>query len=139
MAEIVVTVQLENAVDRALQRRGTLPENQIRQLTLQAAVDTGAVMMVLPQDVVHKLGLTTQRTVLVRYADERTEERPVAEIVTLTIGDRAMTTECIVGPPLSEPLIGQIVLERLDLLADCQHRRLIPRPESPYYPLLKLK
>ena len=139
MGEIVVTVQLENAIDRALQRRGTLPESQVRQLTVQAVVDTGAVMLVLPQDVVHKLGLTEQRTVLVRYADERTEERPVAEIVTLTIGDRTMTTECIVGPPLSEPLIGQIVLERLDLLADCQNQQLTPRPESPYYPLLKLK
>ena len=93
----------------------------------------------LPQDIVHKLDLTEQRTVLVRYADERTEERPVAEIVTLTIGDRTMTTECIVGPPLSEPLLGQSVLERLDLLADCQNQQLTPRPESPYYPLLKLK
>ena len=139
MGEIVVSVQLENAVDRALQRRGALPETQVRQLVVEAVVDTGVVMLVLPQDVVHKLGLTTQRSVLVRYADERTEERPVAEIVTLTIGDRTMTTECIVGPPLSEPLIGQIVLERLDLLADCQHRQLTPRPESPYYPLLKLK
>jgi clan AA aspartic protease len=139
MGEIVVAVQLENAIDRALQRRGALPEGQVRQLTVQAVVDTGAVMLVLPQDVVHKLGLTEQRTVLVRYADERTEERPVAEIVTLTIGDRTMTTECIVGPPLSEPLLGQIVLERLDLLADCQNQQLRPRPESPYYPLLKLK
>ena len=139
MGEIVVAVQLENAIDRALQRRGALPEGQVRQLTVQAVVDTDAVMLVLPQDVVHKLGLTEQRTVLVRYADERTEERPVAEIVTLTIGDRTMTTECIVGPPLSEPLLGQIVLERLDLLADCQNQQLRPRPESPYYPLLKLK
>ena len=139
MGEIVVAVQLENAIDRALQRRGALPESQVRQLTVQAVVATGAVMLVLPQEVVHKLGLTEQRTVLVRYAVERTEERPVAEIVTLTIGDRTMTTECIVGPPLSEPLLGQIVLERLDLLADCQNQQLTPRPESPYYPLLKVK
>ncbi len=139
MGEIVVEVRLENAIERALQRRGALPESQVRQLTVQAVVDTGAVMLMLPQDVVHKLGLTEQRTVLVRYADERTEERPIAEIVTLTIGDRTMTTECIVGPPLSESLIGQIVLERLDLLVDCQNRQLTPRPESPYYPLLKLK
>ena len=126
MGEIVAAVQLENAIDRALQRRGALPESQVRQLTVQAVVAMGAVMLVLPQDVVHKLGLTEQRTVLVRYADERTEERAVAEIVTLTIGDRTMTTECIVGPPLGEPLIGQIVLERLDLLADCQNQQLTP-------------
>ncbi len=139
MGEIVVDVWLENAVDRALERRGALPAGEVRQLMVKAVVDTGAVMLMLPQDIVHKLGLTTPRTVLVRYADERTEERSVAEIVTLTIGDRTMTTECLVGPPLSEPLIGQIILERLDLLADCQNQRLTPRPESPYYPLLKLK
>jgi hypothetical protein len=45
--------------------------------------------------------------------------------------------ECIVAPPLSEVLIGQVVLERLDLIADCTNRTLTPRYED--YPLLKLK
>ena len=48
-----------------------------------------------------------------------------------------MSTDCVVGPPLSEPLIGQIVLEALDLIADCTNRTLTPR--YPDYPLLKLK
>ena len=34
-------------------------------------------------------------------------------------------------------LIGQVVLERLDLIADCAKRTLTPRYED--YPLLKLK
>ena len=50
-----------------------------------------------------------------------------------------MTADCIVGPPLSEPLIGQIILEGLDLVADCANQTLAPRPESPELPLLKLK
>ena len=50
---------------------------------------------------------------------------------------RSMTMECIVGPPLSEVRIGQVVLERLDLIADCTNRTLTPRYED--YPLLKLK
>ena len=53
------------------------------------------------------------------------------------IGNRFMSTDCVVGPPLSEPLIGQIILEALDLIADCTNRTLTPRPESPDYPLLK--
>ena len=49
-----------------------------------------------------------------------------------------MVTECVVGPPLSEPLIGQIVLSGLDLVADRAHRTLAPRtPED--YPTLKIK
>ena len=139
MGEITVDLELENFGDRVLQQRGYEPEQSVRRLSVKAVVDTGAVMLVLPQDVVTTLGLQTQRTVIVAYAAERKEERPVAGAVTLRIGNRTMTTECIVGPPLSEPLIGQVVLAELDLLPDCQRGRLIPRPESPYFPLLKLK
>ena len=71
-----------------------------------AIVDTGAVTLVLPQNVVERLGLATQRTVIVTCADERKEERPVTGPVTVRIGDRFMSTDAIVGPPLSEPLIG---------------------------------
>ena len=96
-------------------------------------------MLVLPQNVVERLGLEIRRTVIVSYADERKEERPVAGPLTIRIGNRFMSTDCVVGPPLSEPLIGQIVLEALDLIADCTNQTLTPRPESPDYPLLKLK
>ena len=59
--------------------------------------------------------------------------------MTVQIGNRFMNADCIIGPPSSEPLIGQIVLEALDLAADCDNRTLAPRPESPDAPLLKLK
>ena len=36
-------------------------------------------------------------------------------------------------------LIGRIVLEELDLIADCTNRTVAPRPESPDHPLLELK
>jgi hypothetical protein len=75
----------------------------------------------------------------VTYADERKEERPVAGPVTVYAGDRFATVECIVGPPLSEPLLGQIPLEAMDLLVDPVAHALRPRPESPYLPMLKLK
>lgn len=139
MGEIVVDIELENFVDRALQKQTRLKEDRVRKHSMKAVADTGAVMLALPQDVVDKLGLETQRTVIVSYADEQRDQRPVAGAVTIRIGDRAMTTECIVGPPLSEALIGQVVMEELDLIADPQRQTLAPRPESPIYPSLKLK
>lgn len=33
----------------------------------------------------------------------------------------------------------QIVVKRLDFLVDCAQGKLVPQPESPYLPLLKLK
>lgn len=139
MGEITVRAELENVVDRVNWEEGRIQESEIRTYKLDATVDTGAVMLVLPQNVVEKLGVKNRRKVIVSYADDRKEERPVAGPLTIKLADRFMTTDCVVGPPLSEPLIGQIVLEELDLLADCTNRKLIPRPESPDYPLLKLK
>ena len=139
MGEIVASMKLENTDDRGVVRQGLRDESTVRRATVDGVVDTGAVMLVLPEDVVGRLGLATQRKVVVTYADERRELRPVAGPVTVQIGDRFMNADCIVGPPLSEPLIGQVVLESLDLVADCGNQTLGPRPESPDYPLLKLK
>ncbi len=139
MGEITVSAELENPADRAYFERGHGMESDIRRTGVEAVVDTGAVMLVLPQNVVERLGVGVRRTVIVTYADERKEERPVAGPVTVRIGNRFMSTDCIVGPPLSEPLIGQIIMEALDLIADCAKGTLTPRPESPDYPLLKLK
>ena len=139
MGEIKVNVELENFVDRYQFLNKELSEDKIRRFRIDAIVDTGAVMLVLPQDVVERLGLKFLRTVVVTYADERKEDRPVAGVVTIKIGDRFMNADCVVGPPTSEALIGQIVLESLDLIPDCQEQTLRPRPESPIYPSLKLK
>jgi len=139
MGEIIASMELENATDRGIVSQGLRDESTVRCTTVDGIVDTGAVMLMLPENVVSRLGLERQRQVVVTYADERKETRSVAGPVKVQIGNRFMNTDCVVGPPLSEPLIGQIVLEALDLVADCTNRTLAPRPESPDSPLLKLK
>ena len=139
MGEIVASMELENTVDRDNASDGLREESTVRHTTVDGVVDTGAVMLVLPEDVVDSLGLRTRREVVVTYANDYSENRPVAGPVTVQIGNRFMNADCIIGPPSSEPLIGQIVLEALDLVADCGNRTLGPRPESPDLPVLKLK
>ena len=41
------------------------------------------------------------------YANEYRETRQVAGPVTVQTGNRFMNADCVVGPPSSEPLIGQ--------------------------------
>jgi predicted aspartyl protease len=134
MGEVKVKVDLENADDRQLVHRGQLTESEVRKLSMRLLADSGAVRLVLPQDQVEALGLLEIGKIIVRYADEPKEERPVAGIVTVKVGNRATDVDCVVGPPASEPLLGQEVLEVLDLLVDCPNQRLIPRPESPLLP-----
>ena len=139
MGEIVASMELENTGDRGIVSEGLRDESTVRRVTVDGVVDAGAVMLVLPEDVVGRLGLRTQREVVVTCADERRELRPVAGPVTVQIGNRFMIADCVVGPPSSKPLIGHIVLAALDLVADCGNRTLGPRPESPDRPLLKMK
>ncbi len=112
-----------------------IPEAAIRHHDIQAVVNTGARTLVLPQEVVDKLGLRMLGEVIVVYADERKEKRFMAGPVSIKIGNRSMIAECILGPPTSNALIGQIVMERLDLIVDCANQTLFPRPESPVLPL----
>ena len=137
--EVKVVIELENAVDRELFRRQYIRQDQVRSARIHALVDSGAVMLVLPQDLVEALGLQEVGKAIVSYADERREERPLAGIVTVRVGNRTTSLNCVVGPPCSEPLVGQVVLETMDLLVDCTQQKLVPRPESPFLPLLKLK
>ena len=118
MGEITANAELENPVDRAYFERGHGVESDIC-TGVEAVVDTGTVILVLPQNVVERLSVTIQRTVVVTHADERKEERPVLGPMIIRIGNRFMSTDCVVGPPLSEPLVGQIVMEALDLVSDC--------------------
>lgn len=139
MGEVKVELELENGVDGELARLGYIKPEVLRSAKVPALVDSGAVMLVLPQDLVEALGLREVGKVIVTYADERKEERPLAGIVTVRVGNRISSMNCVVGPPNSEPLVGQVVLETMDLLVDCVEQKLVPRPESPFLPLLKLK
>ena len=46
MGEIVALMELENAGDCSIARRGLCAESRIRRTTVQGVVDTGAVMLV---------------------------------------------------------------------------------------------
>ena len=132
MGEIRARVTLENSYDREMVNRGHGHEADVRRTTVEGIVDTGAVSLVIPEEVATELGLRRKGTRTVIYADERREERPVARGVTIEIENLSTETESIIGTPGSEVLIGQVVLEALDLIADCTNRTVTPRhPEGP--------
>ncbi|MFN0093692.1 MAG: retroviral-like aspartic protease family protein [Dehalococcoidia bacterium] len=130
MGEVVVEVLLENAFDRHLVRTGVLRPEGVRQLLVEALVDTGATALILPEAVVQTLGLDLTGSTEVEFADGRVTERPIAESVYLSLEGRARGHYCFVGARGARPLLGQIVLESLDLLVDCKNQRLISRTDS---------
>lgn len=139
MGAVRVTIDLENTTDFDNAAEGLRPPDTVRRHSMRALVDTGAVMLVLPQDVVDHLGLKRRGRSVVAFADERKADWEVAGPVTLRVGNRQGIFECLVGPPTSEALFGQIQLERLDLIVDSLNQTLAVRPESPLLPMLSVK
>jgi clan AA aspartic protease len=137
MGEVRVKVRLTNAVDEALVRRGLLAADKVRFYEADALVDTGAVRSVLPPHVVQKLGLPIVRKTRATYANDATEEIGVTEVVGIELLTRRTTEETLVLG--SEVIIGQTVLESLDLHVDCLSRRVIGNPAHPDQPIIKIK
>ncbi len=102
-------------------------------------VDTGAVLVLLPQDMVEALRLDILDKAIVALANDQKIEMSRAGPLRVTVAGRTTTTDCLVGPPGCEPLLGQVVLESLDLVVDPLKQTITPRPESPFLPTLKMK
>ena len=139
MGEIRAKIGLQNYEDKLLFEMGKLAKKKVRSRDIDAVVDTGAVMMLLPQDLVEDLGLKITGRTLVLLANDARIELPCTGLVHLTIAGREWETDCLVGPPGCEPLIGQLIMARLDLIPDPVQRTLTVRPESPLRPTRKMK
>lgn len=137
MGEVRVKVKITNSRDEVAARMGQLTKDKIRSYEADAMVDTGAVTSVIPQHIYNQLELVTIDKKVVQYADGRNDVVEATEPVIFEINGRRTPDEAfVIG---DEVLICQTVLEKLDLLVDCNNRQLVPNPAHPDQPVLKVK
>lgn len=136
MGEVRVKARLTNAVDEVLVRRGMFTLDQVRTIETDVLVDTGAVRTVLPPSVATRLGLGVRGHQVVEYADGRKEVVGLTEPLVVELEGRDTLDEALVLG--DEVLIGQTVLEKLDLFVDCRARRLVPNPAHPDEPVTRV-
>ncbi len=137
MGEVRVKVKLTSAFDRALARRGKMKESDIRTYEADALVDTGAVSSVVPANVMKQLGVLSIGTRVAEYADGRKDTVDLTEpIVFDIIGRETVESAMVLG---DEVIIGQTVLEVIDMFVDCVNRKLVPNPAHPDQPVVKIK
>ena len=137
MGEVRTAVTLTNATDQDLVRRGKLSPGEVHSYKADALVDTGAVRTVLPLHVVQQLDLAIRGQRVVELADGRKQSFDVTGAVEIDIDGRNTIEDALVLG--DEVIIGQTVLETLDLLVDCANRRLVPNPAHPDQPVIKIK
>jgi clan AA aspartic protease len=137
MGEVRVQVKLSSVADLAAVAAGKLEAKDVRSVEANALVDTGAVRSCVPQPLLDRLGIQPYESMLVEYANGQKEAVGIAEGVRFEILQRRSSDDALaVG---DEVLIGQTLLEKMDLVVDCAQQRVLPNPAHPDVAVNKLK
>lgn len=115
MGQTHVNITLKNSGDVSLSRRNIIGEDEIRTLDINCLVDTGAMTIVINEEICKALGLDIIGERLSQMADGRKMVLPLAGPIDIWYEDRLSTTNAIVMPDDNDPLLGVIPLEEMDL------------------------
>ena len=115
MSLVQTEITLKNAKDKMKADEGLINEHEIRQITVQALVDTGAWTLVINEATHEKLGLDILGIEPGTLADGTKELYNLAGPLEVRWKNRRTTCEALVLPEAEDILLGAIPLEAMDL------------------------
>ncbi len=139
MGLVYAEVKLINAEDLLLARRNIIGEDEVKEMTIQALVDTGSYMLCINENIQEQLQLPFLEKRKGQMADETITECDVVGPVELKFKNRRTMCNAMVLPGDNEVLLGAIPLEDMDVLIHPQRQELIVNPDHPYFAQMKLK
>jgi clan AA aspartic protease len=110
------TIELINQYDEYKNEDGEIPVNEIRRWTGNILVDTGAIRLTINEEIRDQLGLRKGEMIKVGLADGNTIEVEKIGGIKIRFGNRTSYTDAFVLPGNTEPLLGCIPLEGMDLI-----------------------
>ena len=141
MGQVKIAAKLTNYAQAFGAEEGYIPKSKVKSFYQEMLVDTGAVMVLLPQNVIDRLELKKAYQTRITYANNNIEDRWVYNGLKIEYGNRQALCDCVSLPDGTEALMGQIPLEEMDMVVDCRNQVLIPNPahNSPNMPVLSAK
>jgi clan AA aspartic protease len=115
MSVVYTELTLKNEDDTFSAEKGYIKEDEIRQMTVQAIVDTGAWTLVINEETRDKLGLRDKGVGEATLANGQEEEYPMAGPLEVWWKNRHLVCEALVIPDAPDILLGAWVLEGMDL------------------------
>ncbi len=107
-------------------------KSKLKALSIEALVDTGALMLCVPEHVKVQLKLEELEKREVTTADGKKQLVPYVGPVQVKFGNRS----CFVGALVmgDEVLLGAVPMEDMDLIVSPAHKGVIVNPDSPNFP-----
>ena len=118
MGTTFVEVTMTNILDEGYARDGYIKPEDIRSVTVKAIVDTGAMSLIIPEELRLKLGLRIIGDSITKIADGRRVACKVTEGVRFSWKNRFELLSAVVIPGAEDVLLGAIPLEALDVMVN---------------------
>jgi clan AA aspartic protease len=136
MGLVYANIELFNAMDTALNRRNKIANTEIRKISVETLVDSGAYMMVIPDEVRLQLGLEIVGYELSELANGKQEKVAIAEPIEIHFENRKATVDVLVLG--KEVLLGAIPMEAMDVLIHPKLQKLTVNPAHPTIAVFKV-
>ena len=125
MGTVHAEITLRNAADKAGFIEGRLKEQEVRSITVNAVVDTGAATIVMNEKLRQTLGLSVTEERTVKLADGGKTLCKITTPVDICWKDRSWACPAVVLPDAESVLLGAIPLEGMDLMINPKAQELV--------------
>jgi clan AA aspartic protease len=130
MGLVYAEIELINSVDMEDARRNLIDKDEIRRIPVKALVDNGACTMAINEIIQSYLNLPFIEKRRIQLASSEAIVCDVVGPVEIRFGNRKAICSAFVLPGDSEPLLGAIPMEELDVLINVKRQELILNPDS---------
>ncbi len=139
MGLVYADIEKINVGDIILARNYVIGEEEIKRMQLNVLADSGAYMMAVNETIQAQLNLPFLEKRKAQMASGEVVEYDVVGPVMIKFKNRTATCNAFVLPGDSEPFLGAIPMEEMDVLIHPQRQELIVNPDHPNYAQLKMK
>ena len=139
MGSVYADIELINGGDLEMARRHIIGAEEVKRMRVNMLVDSGAYSMAINETIQEQLDLPFIEKRKAVMADGSIQEYNVVGPLHVKFKNRTAICSALVLQGDTEPLLGVIPMEEMDVLINPRQQELIVNPEHPYYAQLKMK
>lgn len=130
MGMVYAEITLINGVDLSNAKQQIIGQEEIRQLSVEMLVDSGAYMMCINESIRAQLGLPFIERKRHTLANDQVTEHDIVGPLQVRFKDRIATCSAVVLEGDCEPLLGAIPMEEMDVLIHPLRQELVINPKN---------
>jgi clan AA aspartic protease len=139
MGHVYAKITLQNSFKVIAAERGLIPEGDVKKLTVNALIDTGATTLIINEEIAKQLDLPVREQYEVTLANGSRHKCDYSGPVDIRFENRFSSCNALVLPGADEILLGVIPLEEMDVIIDPRTQQLVVHPDRPDIAGMKVK